>query len=95
MTVHASPSDVGGGSFLAAEVATQPTDWIRAAARERLYRSHAPHRIARGHAVRPRCRGDARGRSQCAIVARVWGLTDPETAVPSDPSVTTPGGATS
>jgi fructoselysine-6-P-deglycase FrlB-like protein len=42
MTEHASPSDVGGGSFLAAEVATQPTDWIRAAARVPELRSLLP-----------------------------------------------------
>src|SRR5690349_4603342 len=33
MTLHVSPSEVGGGGFLAAEVATQPSDWVRAAAR--------------------------------------------------------------
>jgi fructoselysine-6-P-deglycase FrlB-like protein len=33
MTVHTSSPEVGGGSFLAAEVATQPADWLRAAAR--------------------------------------------------------------
>ena len=41
MSVHASPSDVGG-SFLAAEVATQPTDWVRAAARVPELRSLLP-----------------------------------------------------
>ena len=33
MTLHMSSSEVGGGGFLAAEVATQPSDWVRAAAR--------------------------------------------------------------
>jgi fructoselysine-6-P-deglycase FrlB-like protein len=42
MTVHASASDVGGGSFLAAEVATQPADWVRAAARVPELRSLLP-----------------------------------------------------
>src|SRR5919199_2346880 len=42
MSVHASPSEVGGGSFLAAEVATQPTDWVRAAARVPELRSLLP-----------------------------------------------------
>jgi fructoselysine-6-P-deglycase FrlB-like protein len=42
MSVHASPSDVGGGSFLAAEVATQPADWVRAAARVPELRSLLP-----------------------------------------------------
>src|SRR5918911_1478927 len=42
MSVHASSSDVGGGSFLAAEVATQPTDWVRAAARVPELRSLLP-----------------------------------------------------
>jgi fructoselysine-6-P-deglycase FrlB-like protein len=42
MSVHASPSEVGGGSFLAAEVATQPGDWVRAAARVPELRSVLP-----------------------------------------------------
>ena len=42
MTVDASPSQVGGGSFLAAEVATQPADWVRAAARVPDLRSLLP-----------------------------------------------------
>ena len=42
MTGYASPSEVGGGSFLAAEVATQPTDWVRAAARVPELRSLLP-----------------------------------------------------
>lgn len=33
MTVRASSSEVEGGRFLAAEVATQPADWVRTAAR--------------------------------------------------------------
>src|SRR5919202_4849723 len=41
MSVHASPSE-GGGGFLAAEVATQPTDWVRAAARVPDLRSLLP-----------------------------------------------------
>jgi fructoselysine-6-P-deglycase FrlB-like protein len=39
--VHASPSE-GGGGFLAAEVATQPTDWVRVAARVPELRSLLP-----------------------------------------------------
>jgi fructoselysine-6-P-deglycase FrlB-like protein len=42
MTVHASSSEVGEGTFLAAEVATQPTDWVRAAARVPELRSVLP-----------------------------------------------------
>src|SRR5919202_3557064 len=41
MSVHASPSE-GGGGFLAAEVATQPADWVRAAARVPEFRSLLP-----------------------------------------------------
>lgn len=41
MTVHAS-SEVGDGTFLAAEVATQPADWVRAAARVPDLRSVLP-----------------------------------------------------
>src|SRR5919202_4226757 len=41
MSVHASPSE-GGGGFLAAEVATQPADWVRAAARVPDLRSLLP-----------------------------------------------------
>src|SRR3954447_2078310 len=42
MTVPASSSQFGDGSFLAAEVATQPTDWVRAAARVPALRSLLP-----------------------------------------------------
>src|SRR4051812_41103675 len=42
MTLHVSSSEVGGGGFLAAEVATQPTDWVRAAARVTELRSLLP-----------------------------------------------------
>src|SRR3954451_16741752 len=42
MTVPVSSSEVGGGSFLAAEVATQPTDWVRVAARVPELRSLLP-----------------------------------------------------
>src|SRR3982751_106233 len=42
MTVPVSSSEVGDGSFLAAEVATQPTDWVRAAARVPGLRSLLP-----------------------------------------------------
>ena len=41
MSVHASPSQ-GGGGFLAAEVATQPADWVRVAARVPEFRSLLP-----------------------------------------------------
>jgi fructoselysine-6-P-deglycase FrlB-like protein len=42
MTVPVSSSEVGDGSFLAAEVATQPTDWVRVAARVPELRSLLP-----------------------------------------------------
>src|SRR5918912_330124 len=42
MSMHVSSPQAGGGSFLAAEVATQPRDWIRAAARVPELRSLLP-----------------------------------------------------
>src|SRR5919199_4618012 len=42
MSLHVSPSEFAAGSFLAAEVATQPTDWVRAAARVPELRSLLP-----------------------------------------------------
>src|SRR3954451_14831009 len=42
MTVPVSSSEVGDGSFLAAEGATQPTDWVRVAGRLPELRSLLP-----------------------------------------------------